>query len=178
MGLNQICGVAIMKYGDELTTKLEELAISKTKSPKEWDFFKNQVLHSFMTAESIGNRSVNLEEHTKWEERLIKLGILERKNDKGEQQTFRESIRYDITSDKNGKGEEQRGGTLESALLKAAEQQYMNTGAIPLGYKKDERGKIVRIVPRIENRRTRDKLSAGNNLSTTPKKQELQGEAR
>ena len=91
---------------------------------------------------------------------------------------FRKSIRYDIASDKNGKGEEQRGVTVESALLKAAEQQYINTGAIPLGYKKDERGKIVRIIPRIENRRTRDKLSAGNNLSTIPKKQELQGEAR
>ena len=131
-----------------------------------------------MTAERIGNRSVNLEEHTKWEERLIKLGILERKIDKGEQQTFRESIRYDITSDKDGKGEEQQGVTLESALLKAAEQQYINTGAVPLGYKKDENGKIVKIVPKIERRRATDKLSAGNNLSTTQKKQELQGEAR
>lgn len=117
---------------------------------------------------------MNLEEHTKWEEKLIKLGILERKNDKGEQQTFRESIKYDITSDNNGKGEEQQGVTLESALLKAAERQYINTGAVPLGYKKDERGKIVRIEPRIESRRTGDKLSAGNNLSATGKKQEVQ----
>jgi len=131
-----------------------------------------------MTAERIGNRNANMEEHIKWEERLIKLGILERKNDKGEQQTFRESIKYDITSDNNGKGEEQQGVTLESALLKAAERKYINTGAVPLGYKKDERGKIVRIEPRIESRRTGDKLSAGNNLSATGKKQEVQGEAR
>ncbi len=85
MVLVQIFGLAIMKYGDEITTKVEELAISKAKSPKEWEFFKDQVLHTFITAEKIENRNVNLEEHSKWEERFIRLGILERKINKGEE---------------------------------------------------------------------------------------------
>lgn len=147
------------------------------KSPKEWEFFKGQVLHSFMTAEKIGNRNVNLEEHSKWEERLIRLGILERKLDKGQEQkqTFRESIKYDVTNTnlKTDKDENREKVALESALLRKAEQQYINTGVIPLGYKKDENGKIVRILPKIENTRT-DRLSAGNNLSATAKKQEAQ----
>lgn len=173
MELHQIFGVAIMKYGDEITTKLEELATSKTKSPKEWEFFKSQVLHSFMTAEKIGNRNVNLGEHSKWEERLIRLGILERKLNKGEEQkqTFRESIRYDVT--KTGKDEDKGKVALESALLRMAEQQYINTGIVPLGYKKDKNGKIVRNLPKIENKNT-GKLSAGNNLSATAKKQDVQ----
>lgn len=173
MVLVQIFGISIMKYGDEITTKLEELAMSKSKSPKEWEFFKDQVLHSFTTAEKIGNRNVNLEEHSNWEERLIRLGILERKLDKGkdQKQTFRESLKYDVT--KTDKDKDREKVILESALLKRAKQQYINTGAIPLGYKKDENGKIVRISPKIENTRT-DRLSAGNNLSATSKKQESQ----
>lgn len=97
-GVKPDIGLAIMKYGDEITTKLEELATAKVKSPKEWKFFKSQVLHSFMIAEKIGNRSVNLEEHTAWEERLIKLGILERRQEKEEtkKQAFKQSIRYDV----------------------------------------------------------------------------------
>ncbi len=175
MVLVQIFGIAIMKYGDEITTKLEELATSKTKSPKEWEFFKGQVLHSFMTAEKIGNRNVNLEEHSKWEERLIRLGILERKLDKEQEQTFRESIKYDVTNinTKTDKDEDREKVALESALLRKAEQQYIDTGVVPLGYKKDENGKIVRILPKIENTRT-DRLSAGNNLSATAKKQKTQ----
>lgn len=166
-----------MKYGSEITTKLEELSTSKTKSPKEWEFFKEQVLHSFIIAEKIGNRNVNLEEHTKWEERLIRLGILERKIEKGEEQkqTFRESIKCDVTNTNvnRDKDEDREKVALETALLKNAEQQYINTGMIPLGYKKDENGKITRIIPKIEDKRT-DKLSAGNNLSATAKKQEGQ----
>ena len=46
-GVKPDIGLAIMKYGDEITTKLEELATAKVKSPKEWKFFKSQVLHSF-----------------------------------------------------------------------------------------------------------------------------------
>ncbi len=129
-----------------------------------------------MTAEKIGNRNVNLEEHSKWEERLIRLGILKRKLDKDQEQkqTFRESIKYDVTNAKTDKDEDREKVALESALLRKAEQQYINTGVIPLGYKKDENGKIVRILPEIEKRRT-DKLSAGNNLSVTEKKQKVQG---
>jgi len=174
-GVKPDIGVAIMEYGDEITTKLEELATSKTKSQKEWEFFKGQVLHCFMTAEKIGNRKINFEEHSKWEERLIRLGILERRLDKGEEQkqTFRESIRYGLTDPRTDKDEDREKVALESALLRKAQQQYINTGAIPLGYKKDENGKIVRIVPKMENKRV-DKLSAGNNLSATTKKQDVQ----
>lgn len=166
-------GVAIMKYGDELTTKLEELATSKARSPKEWEFFKDQVLHSFMTAEKIGNRNVNKEEHSKWEERLIRLGILERKIDKTEErkQTFRESLKYDVT--KNDPDKDREKIALERTLLRKAEQQYINTGAIPLGYKKDEQGRIVRNLPEMQNKRT-DRLSASPNSSTTTKTQKKQ----
>ena len=184
MSMKQFCvspdiGVAIMKYGDEITTKLEEIATSKTKSPKEWEFFKGQVLHSFMTAEKIGNRSVNLEEHSEWEERLIRLGILERRIDRseGKKQTFRESIKYDVTNTEKDKDENKGRVTLEIQLLKKAEQQYINTGVIPLGYKKDENGKIVRILPKLEDKRT-DRLSAGSNLSATAKKREVQETTR
>lgn len=178
-GVKPDIGMAIMKYGDEITTKLEELDISKTKSPKEWEFFKGQVLHSFMIAEKIGNRTVNLTEHSKWEERLIRLGILERKIDRNQEkkQSFKDSIRYDVSNAKNDKDEAREKVALERTLLKQAEQQYINTGAMPLGYKKDEKGKIVRIVPKMETKKT-NKLSAGNNLSATAKKQERQEATR
>lgn len=178
-GVSPDIGVAIMKYGDEITAKLEELATCKTKSPKEWEFFKEQVLHSFMIAEKIGNRSVNLEEHLEWEERLIRLEILERRidRDEGKKQTFRESIKYDVTNTGKEKDEDKGRVTLESQLLKMAEQQYIDTGAIPLGYKKDENGKIVKILPKLEDKQT-DRLSAGNNLSATAKKREVEEATR
>lgn len=167
----QIFGIAIMKYGDEITTKLEELAISKTKSQKEWEFFKGQVLHSFIIAEKIGNRNVNLEEHTKLEERLVRLGILERKLDKDneQKQTFKESVKYDV-SNKGSRDESKQKVALETSLQRNAEQMYINTGMVPIGYKKDEKGKIVRIEPKIfvdvrTNRlsASKDKLWASEN---------------
>ena len=132
------------------TTKLEELATAKVKSPKEWEFFKSQVLHSFMIAEKIGNRSVNLEEHIAWEERLIKLGILERRQEKEEtkKQAFKQSIRYDVEM-KKPDGEKGK-VALDRELLRRAEQQYINTGVVPLGYKKNQKGKIVRNLPTME----------------------------
>lgn len=160
-----------MKYGDEITTKLEELAISKVKSPKEWEFFKNQVLHSFMTAEKIGNRNANPQEHKQWEERLIKLGILERKIDIGEKQevSFKEELK-NMASNKDSRDDEPSTSKVltEAALQKNAEQIYVRTGMLPIGYKKDEKGKIVKILPKIETSKI-DRLSAGNNLSATKK---------
>lgn len=172
-GVKPDIGLAIMKYGDEITTKLEELATAKVKSPKEWKFFKSQVLHSFMIAEKIGNRSVNLEEHTAWEERLIKLGILERRQEKEEtkKQAFKQSIRYDVEM-KKPDGEKGK-VALDRELLRRAEQQYINTGVVPLGYKKNQKGKIVRNLPTMEEDK-RDRLSAGNNLSASNKKRDIQ----
>lgn len=172
-GVKPDIGLAIMKYGDEITTKLEELATAKVKSPKEWEFFKSQVLHSFMIAEKIGNRSVNLEEHTAWEERLIKLGILERRQEKEEtkKQAFKQSIRYDVEM-KKPDGEKGK-VALDRELLRRAEQQYINTGVVPLGYKKNQKGKIVRNLPTMEEDK-RDRLSAGNNLSASNKKRDIQ----
>lgn len=161
-----------MKYGNKLTTKLEELASSKAKSAKEWDFFKEQVLNCFMVAEKIGNRNVNFEEHREWEERLIRLGILERKITKPEEQKqkFKDSIKFNVSESKEESAKSKV--ALEKALLQKAEQQYINTGMIPLGYKKDENGKIVRILPEIKEDEGKDKLSAGNNLSIEKKKDE------
>ena len=50
---------------------------------------------------------------------------------------------------------------------------YINTGMIPLGYKKDENGKIVRILPSLNNNtKQKDLLSASReNLSTTQSRQ-------
>ena len=96
-GIRPDLGVSIMKYGDKLTTRLEELLKEGRKTPEEWDVLKNQVLHSFNVAESIGNRNVNSQEHKIWEERLIRLGILERKKEKPieqkEEGTFRGNLK-------------------------------------------------------------------------------------
>lgn len=96
-----------MKYGDEITKKLEQLVKERTKSPKEWECFKKQVLHCFTIAEKIGNREVNPEAHMQWEERLIRLGILERRVDYGKKpKNYRESQR--VTKPDNSSGKERR----------------------------------------------------------------------
>jgi len=169
-GVSTDIGVSIMKYGNEITTKLEELAINKAKSPKEWECFKEQVLHSFFTAEKIGNRSVNPEEHSKWEERLIKLGILERKLEKGTEQenSFKEELR-NMAKNQDSRDDDPNASKVQTeiALQRNAEQIYLKTGMIPIGYKKDENGKLVRIEPKftVDDRKNRlsaskDKLSA------------------
>lgn len=168
-----------MKYGEEITSKLEEIATSKIKSPKEWEYFKKQVLHSYMIAEKIGNRNVNIEEHENWEERLIRLGFIERKLDRGKEQkeSLRDCIKYDIENSDKDKDESQSKVLLESAIQKNAEQLYMNTGIIPIGYKKDEHGKIVRIAPKITIDERANRLSATkDNLSVSEnnKKQKQQ----
>lgn len=170
-GISTDIGASIMKYGNDITTKLEELAINKIKSPKEWECFKEQVLHTFFTAEKIGNRNVNLNEHIQWEERLIKLGILERRFDKETKQeiSFKENL-INMTNDKDSRDNSPNEPKVQTqmALQKNAEQIYIKTGIIPIGYKKNENGKIVRIEPKFETNNRKNRLSASiNNLSTT-----------
>ena len=144
-GVRPDIGVSIMKYGDKLTTRLEELLKEGRKTPEEWDVLKNQVLHSFNVAESIGNRNVNSQEHKIWEERLIRLGILERKIEKPieqkKEETFRENLKLSAEKpvDKGNQGV-----LLDSTMLKRAQKAYEDTGAIPLGYKLQD-GKVVSI---------------------------------
>ena len=143
-GVRPDLGVSIMKYGDKLTTRLEELLKEGRKTPEEWDVLKNQVLHSFNVAESIGNRNVNSQEHKIWEERLIRLGILERKIEKPieqkEEETFRENLKLSAEKPVD-KGKQ--GVLLDSTMLKRAQKAYEDTGAIPLGYKLSQDGKKV-----------------------------------
>ena len=144
-GIRPDLGVSIMKYGDKLTTRLEELLKEGRKTPEEWDVLKNQVLHSFNVAESIGNRNVNSQEHKIWEERLIRLGILERKKEKPieqkEEGTFRGNLKLSAEKPVD-KGKQ--GVLLDSTMLKRAQKAYEDTGAIPLGYKLQD-GKVVSI---------------------------------
>lgn len=144
-GVRPDLGVSIMKYGDKLTTRLEELLKEGRKTPEEWDVLKNQVLHSFNVAESIGNRNVNSQEHKIWEERLIRLGILERKKEKPieqkEEGTFRGNLKLSAEKPVD-KGKQ--GVLLDSTMLKRAQKAYEDTGAIPLGYKLQD-GKVVSI---------------------------------
>ena len=143
-GVRPDLGVSIMKYGDKLTTRLEELLKEERKTPEEWDVLKNQVLHSFNVAESIGNRNVNSQEHKIWEERLIRLGILERKIEKPieqkKEETFRENLKLSAEKPAD-KGKQ--GVLLDSTMLKRAQKAYEDTGAIPLGYKLSQDGKTV-----------------------------------
>lgn len=174
-GLRPDLGKAIMKWGDKLTSKLEELAMQGKKSPQEWEVFSNQVLHSFTIAENIGNRNVNEQEHMMWEERLIKLGILERKLEKTTEQkevSLRESLKVD-TREKPSDASKQ-GVVLDSAMLEKAQRAYENTGAIPLGYTLGEDGKVVSIASKVGiDINGTNKLSASKgDLSTTKKGQE------
>lgn len=180
-GLRPDLGASIMKYGDKLTTKLEELAKEGRKSPQEWEVFKDQVLHSFNVAEGIGNRNVNSQEHEIWEERLVKLGILERKLEKpvAEQETLRESIKIDTNNDRDKPSDRgEQGSLLDKSMQERAQRAYENTGAVPLGYKLGEDGKTVVSIASTLNLtpdNSRDKLSASKNgLSATEKKQEEQ----
>lgn len=172
-GIQPDLGLSITKYGDRITTKLEELASTSNKSSKEWECFKEQVLHSFHTAEKIGNYHVNPEEHLQWEDRLVKLGILERKLDRGNKQkvsSLRDSIKYDVDAPKtkNDENDKSKGTvSLETALQKNAEQMYRNTGMIPLGYKKDEKGKLVRILPYMNKEKANPLSASRGNLSAT-----------
>lgn len=178
-GIQPDLGMAITKYGDQITTKLEEISVDRGKTPKEWECFKNQVLHSYSTAEAIGNRNVNTQEHENWEERLIRLGILERKRDERPEQkeeTLRDSIRYDVSKrkdDKDDRDSMQQRVLTEEALRKNAEQMYVNTGMMPIGYKKDENGKIVRNLPSFDfKNKEANKLSLSREqLSTTNNQQ-------
>lgn len=135
-----------------------------------------------MIAEKIGNRSVNAEEHKKWEDRLVRLGILERRidNENELKENFRKSVKCDIhNSDPDiDKPEAKQPVLLEAALQKNAEQMYINTGMVPIGYKKNEKGKIERIQSEISFQIKKiNKLSASrDNLSLDEKnkKQEKQ----
>lgn len=168
-GVRPDIGVSIMKYGDKLTTRLEELLKEGRKTPEEWDVLKNQVLHSFNVAESIGNRNVNSQEHKIWEERLIRLGILERKIEKPieqkKEETFRENLKLSAEKpvDKGNQGV-----LLDSTMLKRAQKAYKDTGAIPLGYKLQD-GKVVSIASTLtltpDSPKDRIKASKNNNLS-------------
>lgn len=141
-GLRPDLGASIMKYGDELTSKLEELAKDGMKSPQEWEIFKNEVLHSFTIAENIGNRNVNSQEHIMWEERLVRLGLLERKIEKtAEQDSFNEGLK--LKNEEKSPDSMEQGVLLDDTMTKRAQKQYENTGTIPLGYKLSEDGKTV-----------------------------------
>ena len=171
-GIKPDLGISIMKYGDEITNKLEELAMSNGRNSKEWECFKNQVIHTFEVAESIGNRDVNKEEHLNWEDRLVRLGILEKRLNKenNSKQDFKKSIVCDLSSDKDNKDESKQTVMIETAIQKNAEQIYINTGMIPIGYKKDENGKIVRILPKIPDEDRKNRLSASRENNENKKR--------
>ncbi len=173
-GIKPDLGVAIMKYGDRLTSKLEELNANGRKSPQEWEIIKGQVLHGFNVAEAIGNRNVNTQEHEIWEDRLVKLGILERRLEKNpEEQTLRESIKIDNNDDKTNGEKGESKVPLDIALDRNAQAVYERTGALPIGYKVNENGKVSRILPKVDINQSKDRLSIEGKLSAT--KEETNG---
>lgn len=172
-GVRPDLGVSIMKYGDKLTTRLEELSKEGRKTLEEWNVLKDQALHSFDVAENIGNRRVNSQEHKIWEERLIRLGILERKiedpiKQEEKEEVFKKGLKLSAEKPSN---EVKQGVLLDSAMIKRAQKIYEDTGTIPLGYKLSEDGKtVVSIASALtltpDNPRDRIK-AAKSNLSTS-----------
>ncbi|MFQ6752625.1 MAG: hypothetical protein ACLRFL_03580 [Clostridia bacterium] len=77
IGANVDLAESIMKYGNALATKLETIISNESKNRLQIETFSEQAIHTFSTAENIGNRSVNAHQHTIWERRLISLRLLE-----------------------------------------------------------------------------------------------------
>jgi len=77
IGANVDLAKSIMKYGHSLATKIETIIGNEAKNKIQLEVFSEQAVHTFSTAENIGNRLVNPYEHSMWERRLISLDLIE-----------------------------------------------------------------------------------------------------
>lgn len=166
-GFSANVGLSILNYGNALADRMKELNDTSQRNTSAWNLMLEEVLHSYSVAESIGNRKYNSREHLKFEDKLVELGIIERRVEKTEPEP-KKGRRILLgkpggNRSDNGEGKDPKIKEpvfLESALLNKARYQYINTGMVPDGYvlsngvlmKDTLFKKLIRIIRKTNNK--------------------------
>lgn len=137
-------GDSVLKLGDAFATKMEELQNNAERNSKAWTFMLPHILQVYTVSKNIGNEVYNAERHKDFEERLINLGLVELKKENGVADDKKVKSKNEINHDSPDKSSERQKIMLEHEKLKLAMCQYVNTGMLPIGYKLNSNGEILR----------------------------------
>lgn len=151
-GIHTNVGESILKLGNAFATKMEGLQNSSERNSKAWAFILPHILQVYTVSKNIGNELYNAEEHKKFEERLVNLGLIELEK---ENSTVNAKVKrkVDISSNSPYKSSSKQPVMLEHEQVKLAICQYINTGMLPNGYKLNDSGEIIKETQLDEMRR-------------------------
>lgn len=142
-GVHVNVGNSIIKLGNAFASKMEKLQNDSERNSQAWKFCLPHILHAYDVSKSIGNERYNSEEHKMFEKRLEALGIieLEKESKSAKKQYGKNTIVTDNTPDKVTT---KQPIVTEEEKIYLAKCQYINTGMLPLGYRLDNSGAIMK----------------------------------
>lgn len=179
VGMNINIGKSIVGFGEVLAKKLEELQNNSQRNSKAWSFLLAPILHAYTVAQSIDNKRWNPREHNAFEERLVKLGLIELSK---EQQLKIETPKATSITKNNSlaeKGSVMQPVVLEKAIREQVIYQYINTGMVPEGFKISDVGDLVKetqidVMRREQIRKNMEKQKASEEARLEQKAKEMQ----
>lgn len=156
-GMNVNVGKSIVRFGGVLADRMEELQNSSERNSKAWGLLLEPILHAYTVANNLDNKKWNPREHTAFEEKLVKLGLIELPREQRVEESINpESKGKTNLRDKKTPSEKVSAKQLvltEQEILREAICQYINTGMPPIGFKLSEDGELRRETQIEEMRR-------------------------
>lgn len=144
-GINANAGLAVIHFGEYVLANMEKLEMTSQRNGEAWNFLLDPVLHAYTVSKELQNELYNGNAHKEFEERLVKLGLIEKARDSKALAVVKPSLKSKIKSffssfgSKDDRDDMKQPILLESAQLNNARNMFINTGAVPLGYKFDKK---------------------------------------
>jgi len=143
-------GNSIIKCGDFLVQNMESLQSNNERNSYAWKLLLNQVLHFYSVLEMIDSRKYNPKEFLVFEERLIQLGIIDRKLTNHENNEY---LIFTSSNNNDNKSDNKNMVASNEKVLDDVINQYINTGMIANGFEINELGEVVTISLEKQNAR-------------------------
>jgi len=166
-GIRANAGLAVIHLGEKLAENMDGLQQNSQRNGKAWKFLLEHILNTYTVSKEMGNEVHNVKAHQEFEDKLIKLGLIEKAKDNHALIPTKNSLRNRISrmNSKNSKDDKDNNNEknmLEYAQIQQAINEYINTGAIPIGFKLNEETRKIEKETDIERMRREAKIA--NNL--------------
>lgn len=133
-------GRTVLGAGDKIVERMAEIERTEGRGSKAWKLMLEPVLHMYDISKDLGGEKWNPQEHKAFEDKLVRLGLIEIAKEDRQVETETKVERKDGRSDR---ADSQTRVQLRQGLIREAEVQYVNTGMTPIGFKLDNEGNVV-----------------------------------
>ena len=164
-GIKANTGLAVIHLADQIADKMMHLDKNFKRNSPTWNALLEPVFEAYMMSVGLGNEKHNPEEHKELEDKLIALGIIEKKKDTHQIVATKTKVRDRVSNllhrkDDNDKTNLINGVLLEHALLRQAINEYLNTGMVPIGYRQDKETGIIKKETETEKIKREERIKA------------------